>query len=185
MNKALPLLSGVLLFVSAAKAQPQVTATISAESIGSESYDYTVTVDNGSAYSYDAIWFSFLPHLENFLPSKPTSVTPPSGWEGTITSSSDGYGIEFLPLNNSITPLLPNSSVIFSFDSPDLPSVIAETWMDPKSPPDATWLFGSGGVDVEPYTWVVPQYVQAVPEPSSLGLVLTGLGGLWLRRQRR
>jgi hypothetical protein len=134
MNKALPLLSGVLLFVSAAKAQPQVTATISAESIGSESYDYTVTVDNGSAYSYDAIWFSFLPHLENFLPSKPTSVTPPSGWEGTITSSSDGYGIEFLPLNNSITPLLPNSSVIFSFDSPDLPSVIAETWMDPKSP---------------------------------------------------
>jgi hypothetical protein len=119
----------VLLLSAPIAAQAQgslVYATILEVQIGDDSYDYTITLVNDSQNAYDFFYFSYYPASSgiSFLPSGPTSVSTPSGWSGQIIRYG-GYGIVFQPLNNSSPPLLPNSSVVFSFDSPDSPSIIA------------------------------------------------------------
>src|SRR5580658_3694296 len=61
-------------------------------------YNYTIALNNSSQSSspIGSFLFASLPGAD-YLATQPISVTPPSGWTGTIThsDSADGYGIEF------------------------------------------------------------------------------------------
>ena len=160
-------------------------AQISGQAAGGGGYNYTITLNNTAASTspIGTFWYSWIPG-EDFLPSSPTSVQPPTGWTDAIThfGALDGYAIEF----TASTPLLsPGSSLAFKFSSPDSPAAIAgNSPFYPTTPTPVGTSFLYGGIT--PFSGASAEIVvQSVPEPSSLGLLMAGALGLWLAGWRR
>jgi hypothetical protein len=91
-------------------------------------YDYSITVSNSgsSSAAVGTFWFAWIPvPYEDFLATRPISVTPPAGWTDSITHSgvSDGYGILF-SANSSADYVQPGSSLDFRFTSADTPASV-------------------------------------------------------------
>src|SRR5712692_9275440 len=100
-------------------------AQISGQAAGGGGYNYTITLNNTAASTspIGTFWYSWIPR-QDFLPSTPTSVQPPTGWTDAIThfGALDGYAIEFTASTSLISP---GSSLAFKFSSPDSPTAIA------------------------------------------------------------
>ena len=144
--------------------------------VGGGLYNYTLTLKNASdaTSSIEYFWFGELPGL-NFLPTSPTSVSPPSGWTDIVThGGSDGYGIEFD--GGSMVAIVAGSSLTFSFQSADSPAQInANSPFYPTYPASMSILWG--GTPFGPFSPSEELVPQPVPEPSSMALVmLCGLG---------
>jgi len=181
------LLLGLLFVLSTAcsvQAQSIIAnAQISGQAAGGGGYNYTITLDNTAASTspIGTFWYSWVPG-EDFLPSSPTSVQPPTGWTDAIThfGATDGYAIEFL----ASTPLLsPGSSLAFKFSSPDAPTAIAgNSPFYSTTPVGTSFLYGG----TTPFSGASAEIVvQSVPEPSSLGLLMAGALGLLAAGRRR
>ncbi len=88
-----------------------------------------VGLGTGISSSTDSIgtfWYAWIPQpFEDFLATKPDSVTPPAGWTDTITNigAHDGYGIEF-NASGTANNLQPGSSLDFGFTSADTPASV-------------------------------------------------------------
>ncbi len=167
-----------LLFVlgTACSIQAQsilANAQISGQAAGG-GYDYTITLNNTAASTspIGTFWYSWIPG-EDFLPSSPTSVQPPTGWTDIIThfGAADGYAIEF----TASTPLIsPGSSLAFiAGNSP--------FYTTTPTPVGTSFLYGGA-----PFSGASAEIVvQSVPEPSSLGLLTAGALGLLVAGRRR
>jgi hypothetical protein len=184
------LLLGLLFLLGTARAiQAQsiiANAQISGQAAGGGGYNYTITLNNTAASTspIGTFWYSWIPG-EDFLPSSPTSVQPPTGWTDIIThfGATDGYAIEF----TASTPLIsPGSSLAFKFSSPDSPAAIAGSspfYTTTPTPVGTSFLYGG----TTPFSGASAEIVvQSVPEPSSLGLLMAGAIGLLAKpRQAR
>src|SRR5215831_16372288 len=83
----------LLAFGLGASVQAQIVASgeISGTPIGGGVYNYTITLHNGPASEgIQTFWYSWVPG-EDFLPSYPLSVTPPSGWSYSIAGGPYYY----------------------------------------------------------------------------------------------
>jgi hypothetical protein len=160
----------VVGFVESSRAQGSLnlSATISDVQNGGL-YDYTLNLtDPAGSASAETFWFGWT-FSGSFLTSEPSAIVSPSAWNSSITQGP-GYAIEW----TTSTPLTAGHSLTFQFDSPDSPSVMAAN--------DESYAFG-GAAFSTPEQEFAPQQV---PEPSTFGLLATGLAGVsaWLARRR-
>ncbi len=157
----------------------QANATLSDIASGLN-YDYTIDLNNtvSSTSPIETLWFAWVPG-QNFLPTSPLTVQPPTGWTATITGGGpgDGYGIEFV---TSTSPVTPGNSLLFNFSSTDTPAELAgNSPAHPGTPVGTSFVYSGAPFSGSSASFVV----QPVPEPSSFGLLL--LGGLFLWRMKR
>jgi hypothetical protein len=152
-----------------------VSATISDIQNGGN-YDYTLTLNNASdSIALGTFWYAWVPGAFE-LSSAPSSVTPATGW--TFTTPGGGGGTSSVEFNTT-TPLAPGSSATFGFASTETPSQMFATG---AGKPDQSFVysgpaaFSGSGEQVS---------VSAVPEPSSIALMVTGLAGAWFARRKR
>ncbi len=152
------------------------SAVISSTPAGSN-FAYTINLTNSSS-STDNIgtfWYAWIPQpFEDFLATKPVSVTPPAGWTDTLTNigSSDGWAIEF---NASGTAQVqPGSSLDFGFTSADTPaSVNGDSVFFPGTPVGTSFVYSqdSEGGDSDEFV-VAPaptlQSIAVTPANTSL-----------------
>jgi hypothetical protein len=142
-----------------------VNAAISDVQAGSL-WDYTVTLNNApGSSSVETFWFDWTPG-NFYLSVNPTTVTPPSGW--TIATQSGS--IEF---NTSTAPLTAGSSLNFAFASTEAP---AQVFADSSKPADSSAVY-TGPAAFSGSQELFNVTPSAVPEPSSIMLILTGLMG--------
>jgi hypothetical protein len=162
----------------ALNAQLNATATITSQSVGGGMYDYLITLNNSasSTSSIETFWYAWLPNGDNFLPSYPSSVTPPNAsWNYSISTGYYGYyyyyydyGIEFTSTSD---PIAPGSSRNFEFVTSDPPSVInGESTIYPGYQVGTSYVY-SGIVSGNTEQIVV---TQPVPEPSLVSLLALG-----------
>ena len=180
------LLSVLCLLGTASSVHAQsiiANAQISGQAAGGGGYNYTITLNNTAASTspIGTFWYSWVPG-EDFLPSSPTSVQPPTGWTDTITHNTfgaDGYALEFIASSALINP---GSSLAFKFSSPDSPAALAgNSPFYSTTPVGTSFLYGGA-----PFSGASAEIVvQSVPEPSSLGVLMVGTLGLLVAGRRR
>jgi len=142
------------------------TGTVSGVPNGG-SYDYTITLNNTSgSVPIGSFWYSWTPTFPPFfyLPSPPTSASAPSGWSYFI----DGNSIQFAA-NAPANDLAPGNSIQFNYAASFSPAQLT-------GQAGYSYVY-SGGIEGDPGAFVNVVTVPA-PEPSSLGLLTTGLLGL-------
>ncbi len=103
-------------------------------------YNYTIALNNSSQSSspIGSFLFASLPGAD-YLATQPISITPPSGWTGTIShsDSADGYGIEFVA-SSAAVEIQPGNSLNFSFESADAPASVEGKSVDYQTVPVGT-----------------------------------------------
>jgi hypothetical protein len=162
----LAIVPAIVLPLSAyAQGALNVSATISDVQAGSL-WDYTVNLKNAAgSSSVGTFWFDWTPG-NFYLSVNPTTVTPPSGW--TIATQSGS--IEF---NTSTAPLTAGSSLNFAFASTEAP---AQVFADSSKPADSSAVY-TGPAAFSGSQELFNVTPAAVPEPSSIALILAGLMG--------
>jgi hypothetical protein len=167
----------------------QADATITATPDGSN-FDYTITLTNTSGPGNDGIatlWFSWVPG-QDFMPSRPLSVTLPSGWKDVIThgNGNDGFAIQFDVITTADI-LAPGGSLTFGFTSADSPAALmGNSPSHPDHPVLTSFVYSQGPLrgDGEQFTAAFA----SVPEPSSLWLGTCAVAGslaAWRLRGKR
>jgi len=145
-------------------------------------FNYTISLDNSAASSSSigVFWYAWTPG-QNYLPSNPSLVTPPTGWTDTIThgGAGDGYGIQFTA-SSAANAIAPGQFLDFNFETLDTPAELAgHSPYYPGTPVGTSYAYGPG------FTPSVQFEVASVPEPSALGLLLLGSLGLLLAKSKR
>lgn len=142
------------------------TGTVSGQFNGSL-YDYTVTLNNTSgSVPIGSLWYAWIP-FAFYLPGTPATASAPAGWTASIVANS----IEYV---SSGTPLAPGQSIQFTYSASFTPAQLTGT-------AGYSYVY-TGGIEGDPGAFVD---IQTVPEPSSLGLLMTGFLGLtWIGRRK-
>ena len=150
----------------------QASGTVSGVLNGSL-YDYTITLNNTSgSVPIGGFWYSWTPNIPPFfyLPSTPTSALAPAGWGAGIVANSIQFAASS-PAND----LAPGQSMQFTFVATFSPAQLTAS-------AGYSYVY-SGGIELDPGAFVNIQTV-AAPEPSSLGLLMAGVLGLWVASRR-
>jgi len=171
-----------VLFTSPVRAGSlDASATISATSAGPY-WDYNIALQNlgSSTDSLQTFWFSWVPG-EDFMPTSPLSVSPPTGWTDMITNGgpTDGFAIQFVTTSASLAP---GSTLDFSFTSASSPAQIAgDSPFYPGTPVGTFFAYQGTPFVGDSFSSVATfsSAVSSVPEPSTLTLALVG-GLVWL-----
>jgi hypothetical protein len=149
------------------------SAVISSKPVGSD-FDYTITLTNSSS-STSAIgtfWYAWIPG-EDFLATKPLSVTPPTGWSDQITNggAGDGYAIMFTA-NSSTYYVQPGHSLNFPFESADTPaSVNGDSKFYPGTPVGTSFVYPQGAFSDSGHQFVVTPALDSIAiTPANPGL---------------
>jgi hypothetical protein len=139
-------------------------------------YNYTIALNNSSQSSspIGSFLFASLPGAD-YLATQPISVTPPSGWTGTIThsDSADGYGIEFVA-SSAADEIQPGNSLNFSFKSADAPASVEGKSVDYQTVPVGTSFvypgapFISGGEQIVVSATATLESIAVTPADPSL-----------------
>lgn len=168
------------------------TATLTGVQNGSL-YDYTLTLNNTGTLPIGTLWYAWVPG-GFFLPSNPTGVTAPSGWTGSIVSTSDvgissytAYSVRWVA--GSGYALAAGSQLSLGFSSPDAPATLAGNVPNGTSNPyggtpvGTSYIYENGPLTTPSYEFVA----KPVPEPSALALLTLGflsLASLWMWKWR-
>jgi hypothetical protein len=101
-------------------------AQLTGVSLGRGLYSYTLTLNNSASSTSDIqmFWFGWEAGQADFLASQPASIETPAGWSAVVEGGGgdDGYSVQFVTFTS---PLVPGSSLTFTFKSPDSPAVMA------------------------------------------------------------
>jgi uncharacterized protein YjdB len=149
------------------------SAVISSTPAGSN-FDYTIDLSNSSSStaSIGTFWYAWIPQpFEDFLATRPVSVSPPAGWTETLTNigASDGYGIEYVSSGAS-SNVQPGSSLDFGFTSADTPaSVNGNSVFYSGTPVGTSFVYSLG-----PEQGVSDEFVVApAPAPTLQSIAVT------------
>jgi hypothetical protein len=173
----------VLVTASSARAQGTIAAvgTFTDTPNGSGGYNYVINLQNNSASSViGTFWLGWIPG-GFFLPSDPSSVTPPAGWTDTTPTSSGRYSIEFT--DNSGTAAIPaGGSLNFGFASVDTPATVAGPSAVAGEPVGESTLYSGNSA----FSGSSLQFaVTPAPEPSTIALLVAGSLGLLFASRRK
>jgi hypothetical protein len=138
--------------------------------------DYSITLSNSasSGAAVGTFWYAWIavPN-EDFLATRPISVTPPAGWTDTITNSgaSDGYAILF-SASSPASYVQPGSSLNFQFTSADTPaSVNGDSKFYPGTPVGTSFVYPTIPFSDAGHQFVVtPSTTMGVPPPPPVTL---------------
>ena len=161
------------------------TATLTETGTAGSEFEYSLLLDNTGSNPINALWYGWIQFAFD-LPSSPTSITAPSGWTGT----ADGKSIKFA---NSSGSAIPSGGFgTFTFESTSSPTAMT-TGSNGGAPTGDSVAYGTvsamssseenmAGVASAPFA----PTLTATPEPSTLGLMVTGLAGMsaWLVKRR-
>jgi hypothetical protein len=106
--------------------------------------------------------------FDDFLATKPISVTPPSGWHDEITNvgSTDGFAIEY-NANSPASYVQPGSSLTFQFTSADTPaSVNGNSVFYPGTPVGTSIVYSAGAFSDTSDLFVVTPASSPTPTPT-------------------
>jgi len=112
-------------------------------------FNYTIALSNSSSStaSIGTFWYAWIAvPFEDFLATKPVSVSPPAGWTETLTNigSTDGYAIEFVS-SGAADNVQPGSTLNFGFTSADTPaSVNGDSVFYPGTPVGTSFVYSLG-----------------------------------------
>jgi hypothetical protein len=182
---ALTAVTGLVAGSLQAQGTLSATATITETGMVGSEYEYSLALDNTGSNPINALWYGWT--LGSFnLPSVPTSINGPTGWSGTPFSDS----VQFA--NNSGAAIAPGSIGLFTFESTTSPTALTSGTTD--NDPTGESVAYATVASMNDFQQNVPGVASApfdptlasVPEPSSLGLMVTGLTGLsaWMARRR-
>jgi hypothetical protein len=169
------ILLGMLLVGGAATsvhAQGQVASgTVSGSGSGPFTYDLTFSDAASATSPIGSIWYAWTPGLF-YLPGTPTSASAPAGWSATIVANSIQYAA-----TSPADDITAGSTLSgFSYEATFSPAALA------AAPNSGLSVAYAGGIETDPGNTFT---VQAVPEPSTLALLLCGATGLCLAGRRR
>jgi hypothetical protein len=148
------------------------SATITGTPAGGGLFDYTITLDNIGTLSLNSFWYGWTTSGNN-LPSVPTTAGNSLGWGNTVSGNS------IMWQNGGGTALAPSHTATFTFVDSSTPTAIT-------TPPSGESVAYVGGIDFSQgtpgdSTGVFSPVLQVVPEPSSMGLMATGVIALLFR----
>ena len=144
------------------------SGVISSTAAGSNFND-TITLANASSSNsgIGTFWYAWVPD-EDFLATRPISVSPPAGWTDNITNmgASDGFAIEFIA-NSPANDVQPGSSLNFSFTSADSPaSVNGNSVFFPGTPVGTSFVYPQGPFSDAGHQFVVTPAPAPTPTPT-------------------
>ena len=140
--------------------------------LGAKGYQPIQVNNTADSVAFGTFWYGWVPGAF-YLGTDPATVTPASGWTYSIqVGSPAGYSIEF---NTSTALLQPGASTSFEFTSSEAPSTLYGSDANESYVYTGSAAFSGSGEQVN---------VTAVPEPSSIALMLTGVSGLWFARRK-
>jgi hypothetical protein len=147
------------------------SGTVSGSGSGPYTYNLSFSDAPSSTSPVGSVWYAWIPGAF-YLPGVPTSASAPAGWTATVDANS----IQFAATSpaNDITAGSTLSG--FSYQAAFTPAELAATANSGLS------VAYSGGIESgasDTFT------VQAVPEPSTLALLVCGATGLCLVGRRR
>jgi hypothetical protein len=160
------------------------SATLTETGTSGSEFEYTLTLDNTGTVPINAFWYGWIQFAFD-LPNQPTSITAPTGW----TARAEGNSIQFGDSTGS--PVAAGGLGTFTFDSTANPTAMT-TGSNGGAPTGDSVAYSTvaamnasdqsdPGIATGPF---IPT-LQAVPEPSTFGLLATGLAGMSLWRARR
>ncbi len=149
-------------------------ATINASGVISSTaagagFNYTINLANSSSSNagIGTFWYAWVPG-QDFLATRPTSVSPPPGWTDNITNmgAGDGFAIQFLA-DSPANDVKPGSSLNFSFTSADSPaSVNGNSVFFPGTPVDTAFVYPQGPFSDAGHQFVVTPMATPAPSPT-------------------
>jgi hypothetical protein len=169
INPARKLLLGsalLVLSVAPANAQGQIASgTISSSGSGPFTYNLSFSDAANATSPIGSVWYAWVPDVF-YLPGPPISASVPPGWMANIS----GYSIQFVA-NSAAYDIRPGESLSgFSYVASFSPAQLRAT---PHS--DTSYAY-SGGLHSDIGETF---FVQTVPEPSSLLLLVSSATG-WM-----
>lgn len=167
---ALALAAGLAVSIVSSQAQ-SATATISGVAAGGGVFDYTITLQNTGTTSLDSFWYAWTLSGNN-LSAAASNPGSSLGWIDTALEGNTSISWE----GNSGNTLAVGQSATFTFDSTETPSAITTL----PSGESVAYVNGTGPNTFEQNdpgvaSPVFSPTLVAVPEPSSLGLLMAGL----------
>jgi len=158
------------------------SATLAGVPGSGNTYDYTLTLNNGisATTAIEGFWYAWIPgHF--FLPTMPSSASGgTSGWAASVVGDSIKYQ------GNSTDALAPGQSAIFTFVSIDTPATLAG---NAQGFPIGDSVAYPGTINFSGSSPNAEFVVTSVPEPSKLALLGGGLFCLvalgWPKYQNR
>ena len=167
------------------RADIMASATVSDSQINPTTFQYDLTLNNLGTTTIGTFWFGWVPG-EDFMPTSPFNISTPAGWSDTVTNggAADGFAIQFVTTADLLAP--GKSLAGFSFDSTTTPAQMAGlSPFYPTTPVETSFVYIATPLADPGFQFVASNAVQAVPEPSTLGLAGVGLGLLFLVSWRR
>ncbi len=146
-------------------------------------YTYDIHLTNTGSTTIGTLWYAWNPG-QNYLPTMPTNVMGPTGWNASVThgGSTDGYGIRFLA-QTSGDYLSPNDSESgFMFSTTDSPTVLDGQSVTYSGANIGDSFLYHAGAFSDSGTQIT---LQTVPEPSDFLLAVPLMGLLIGRRKKR
>lgn len=132
-------------------------------------YHYDITVTDTGTTNVGTFWFGWIPD-EDFLPSVPSAVSNPTGWNNTLTgshNSSDGTAIEWVASSNAITPGQSLSG--FDFTTTDSPSVLgAVSPSHPAYPATTSFVYSGAAFSDAGFQFVASPPVQTTASTTTV-----------------
>ena len=168
---ALAIAGGLLASAVYSHAQG-VSATISNQQLDPDDWLYTITLTDTGSTSIGNFWYAWTPDVSpNFyLPAGTISnISGDDGWTGSTAANS----IQFVD-NGSPNALSPNQSIDLTYEATFSPTDLANAADSGLS----VAYSGSTGIESGLSTGDFTVTPAPAPEPSSLGLLASGLVGL-------
>lgn len=158
------------------------TGTFTAAPGAGNTSAYTLMLQNNSDSTspIGSFWFGWVPG-QFYLPSTPSSAQAATGWTENIVNGGGASSIQFVASSSSFY-LAPGSSLSFEFNSADPLAVMEGNAPNHPTVPVTTSVVYGNGLFSTPSETIV---FGAVPEPSTLALVLAGCLGWRLAGKRR
>jgi hypothetical protein len=136
-------------------------------------FDYSIMLTNPSSSdsAIGTFWYAWIAVPDqDYLATRPISVTPPAGWTDTIThhaSGSDGYGILFTA-SSAASAVAPGSSLTFQFTSADPPSSVnGNSPFYPTTQVNTSVVYPQGPFSDAGHQFVVATASTPTPTPTS------------------